>query len=136
MNQAYQTYRQTQTHTAPPAELVVMLYRGAVRFVSAAAAALESGDRVVAHNNLVRAQAIIAELSGSLNMDRGGEIAQNLLLIYDYLNRRLVESNVQKAADPAREVETLLRELLPAWEHVARVANVDVHAAARTPVAA
>jgi flagellar protein FliS len=120
---AYHAYRQTQTQTASPGELVVMLYRGAIRFVSKGIAALESQDIQGSHTNLVRAQEIVAELLGTLDLARGGEIADQLLGIYEYLNRRLVDANLTKDAAPAREVERFLRELLPAWEEAARQAS-------------
>ncbi len=119
----YQMYRQTQAETASPAELVVMLYRGAVRFAAAAVAALETGELETAHNSLVRTQAIVTELHGSLDHERGGEIAQNLGALYRYIDTRLVEANVQKSPEPARDAERLLRELLEAWEQVTRQAS-------------
>jgi flagellar protein FliS len=73
-----------------------------------------------AHNNLVRAQAVISELLETLDLERGGELARNLTQIYEYMNHRLVEANLRKDVAPAREVERLLRELLPAWEQAAR----------------
>jgi flagellar secretion chaperone FliS len=118
----YQVYRQTQAQTAAPGELVVMLYRGAVRFVTSAIEAIDSKDVAAAHDGLVRAQAIITELHETLNTERGGEIALRLGSIYAYMGRRLVEANIRKDAVPAREVQTLLRELLPAWEAAARQA--------------
>jgi flagellar secretion chaperone FliS len=117
---AYNVYRQTQAQTAAPGELVLMLYRGAARFVGSAIDAIESRDVQAAHNNLMRAQAIISELHDTLDHDRGGEIAGNLASIYVYLRSRLVEANLHKDVTPAREVAGLLRELLPAWEAAAR----------------
>jgi flagellar secretion chaperone FliS len=117
---AYQVYRQTQAQTAAPGELVVMLYRGAIRFANAAVEAIERRDIQESHNNLVRAQDIILELTHTLDLERGGQIARSLLATYDYMTRRLVEANLRKDAAPAREVERLLRELLPAWEEAAR----------------
>jgi flagellar protein FliS len=117
---ALQMYRQTQAQTAPPGELVLMLYRGATRFVSAGIAAIESNDIQAAHTNLVKAQAIITHLRETLEVERGGEVAANLARIYEYLNTRLIEANVRKDAAPAREVERHLRELLPAWEQAVR----------------
>jgi flagellar secretion chaperone FliS len=117
---AYQVYRQTQAQTADGGELVVMLYRGAVRFVTSAIQAIENRDVEEAHNNLLRAQAIICELVETLDLERGGEIAHRLIAIYEYLNRRLVEANLRKDAAPAREVQNFLRDLLPAWEEAAR----------------
>jgi flagellar protein FliS len=117
---AYQVYRQTQAETAAPGELVVMLYRGAARFVGSAVEAIEARNVQAAHNNLIRAQAVISELAETLDLAGGGEIATNLTQIYEYMNYRLVEANLRKDAAPAREVEQLLRELLPAWEQAAR----------------
>ena len=117
---AHNVYRQTQAQTAAPGELVVMLYRGASRFVTSAIDAIDARDIQAAHNNLVRAQAIITELRDALDPERGGELAKHLGQIYDYLNSRLVEANLRKDAQPAREVANLLRELLPAWEEAAR----------------
>ena len=119
---ASHAYRQTQTQTASPGELVVMLYRGAARFVAKGIAALETQDIQAAHTSLMRAQEIIAELLGTLDLVRCGEIAKQLVGIYEYLNRRLVDANLGKDPAPAREVERFLRELLPAWEEAARLA--------------
>lgn len=117
---AYQAYRQTQAQTAAPGELIVMLYQGAVRFVARGIEGIESSDVEVAHTYLLKAQAIVSELYGSLDLERGGDVARNLAGIYEFMNRRLVDANLRKDAAPAREVEGLLRDLLPAWEAAAR----------------
>lgn len=77
-------------------------------------------DVQAAHINLVKAQACISELFESLDVELGGDVARNLQRIYEYLNYRLREANMRKHAAPAREVERLLRELLPAWEEAVR----------------
>ena len=59
---AYQTYRQMQTQTAAPGELVLMLYRCARRFLTASIEAIDHHDIAAAHNSLVKAQAIVSEL--------------------------------------------------------------------------
>jgi flagellar protein FliS len=125
MNAAYQTYRQTQAQTAAPGELIVMLYRGAARFVASGIEGIEADNVEMSHNYLVRAQAVINELLESIDVERGGEVARNLWRIYDYMNSCLVEANLRKDAVPAREVERLLRELLPAWEEAARQTNAQ-----------
>jgi flagellar protein FliS len=120
MNASYNTYFETQTNTAGPGELVVMLYKGATRFLASAIEAIETKNIQAASNSFLRAQAIITELSDTLDLKQGGELAQNLLRIYEYMTFRLVEANLRKDAEPAREVERLLRDMLPAWEQVAR----------------
>jgi flagellar protein FliS len=117
---AHQVYSRTQAQTAAPGELVLMLYQGAIRFVGAAIEAIEKKDVAAAHTGLVKAQAIVNELAATLDLERGGDVARNLARIYDYLNRRLVEANLAKDAQPAREVQGLLRELLPAWQTAVR----------------
>ena len=116
----YQVYRQTQTHTAAPGELVLMLYRGAIRFLGAAIEAIEAQNVAEAHDKIVRAQDIVANLLETLDVERGGDVARNLSALYDFMLRRLIEANVRKDATAAREVQTLLRELLPAWEAAVR----------------
>jgi flagellar secretion chaperone FliS len=117
---AVNSYRKTQAQTAAPGELVVMLYRGASRFLAEAIQALEANDLQTGSNQLLRAQAVINELLETLDLKRGGEIAVNLNNIYEYMNFRLVDANLRKDPAPAREVEHLLRELLPSWEQIAR----------------
>jgi flagellar secretion chaperone FliS len=114
------TYFETQTNTADPGELVVMLYKGATRFLVSAIAAVEAKDLQTANNKFLLAQAIITELIETLDMKQGGDLAVNLGRIYEYMNYRLIDANLRKDAEPAREVERLLRELLPAWEQAAR----------------
>jgi flagellar protein FliS len=122
---AYQVYRQTQTQTAAPGELVLMLYRGAVRFLTAAIDAIEARNIPEAHDKLLKTQAIISNLLESLDVERGGDVAINLRALYEYMLRRLIEANVRKNAKPAREVQALLRELLPAWEAAVRETSAN-----------
>jgi flagellar secretion chaperone FliS len=117
---AYQVYRQTQTQTAAPGELVLLLYRGAVRFVTAAIEAMEISNIAEANEKLLKTQAIVSHLLETLDVERGGEVARNLDALYEYMLRRLVEANVKKDTIPAREVQALLRELLTAWEEAVR----------------
>jgi flagellar protein FliS len=116
----YQRYQQTQAQTASPTQLVVMLYEGLVRFCSAADAAMRARDIEGAHENLVKAQAIVAELAGSLNYQQGGDIATNLGRLYDYCHRRLVEANVRKDTSIVVEVRTLMSDMLSTWREIAR----------------
>lgn len=114
----FDRYRQVGIETASPIDLVVMLYRGAIRFLADAEASMLAGDLADAHERLVRCQEVIAELMGSLNLD-AGEVAVNLLRLYDYMQRRLIETNVRKDPAGAAEVRGLLCELLEAWETIA-----------------
>ncbi len=121
---AYRQQYQTQAvTTASPAQLVQMLYHGAVGAVTRAEQALlRGGDGVIesAHDDLVRAQDIITELVVSLDHEAGGDIATNLARLYDYCLDRLRRANLDK--DPALlpSVRAVLADLAEAWEEVIR----------------
>lgn len=111
-------YRRTQVETASPEQLVVMLYDGAVRFADQAVAALRSGRGEAAHNALQRAQAIIEELAGALDLDVA-PFAGRLQNLYQYMLRRLAQANLKKDAAAAGEVAEMLRSLRDAWREAA-----------------
>lgn len=120
----YQRYRQVTVETASVAELVTLLYRRAIQLLSDAEATISSRDVPRAHERLVAAQEIVAELMASLNLD-AGELATQLWLIYDYVQRRLVEANLRKDAAIVSEVRELLSPLLEAWETIATQERVS-----------
>jgi flagellar protein FliS len=118
-------YRANAVLTASPGQLVLMLFDGALRALANARAGFarpaEDGRRFETINSqLLKAQAILSELQGSLNHDAGGEVSRTLAPLYDYFLRRLVEANIRKDEAPVAEVERLLRELRDAWAEMLR----------------
>ena len=112
-------YRQSQVETASPAQLVVMLYDGAIRFLTIAREKMVSGEIELRHANLIKAQNIVAELLSSLNHREGGEIADNLQRVYTYMHGQLVEANVNDKPEPIDDVLALLRDLRESWVAIA-----------------
>jgi flagellar protein FliS len=113
--QARQQYHQQQIETATPEQILIMLYEGAIRFLSQSKRALEAGQLEKAHNQNIKAQRIITELMTSLDLEIGGEMAMNLYRLYDYFNFRLVEANTQRDTAKIDEVITHLRQLKETW---------------------
>ncbi|MBN1676884.1 MAG: flagellar export chaperone FliS [Kiritimatiellae bacterium] len=118
-------YRRTHVMTASPMELILMLYDEAIRSLTTAEKALAvTGDdpgRFEAINNaLLHAQDVITELSVSLDMERGGEIAVNLQRLYDFMVHHLAEANAKKALQPVKDVREMLNDLREAWEQVTK----------------
>ncbi len=111
-------YLETKIQTATPEALVGMLYDGAVRFLKQAANGLGEEDWRKAHTNIVRAQSIVSELNVSLDKTKGGEIANNLSQIYDYVNSRLIEANIKKDSQLISECIGLLSDLGSAWNEI------------------
>ena len=113
--QGYSQYQRTQTQTASPGELIVLLYGGAIRFLTVARQRLDAGDLEGAHRGLLRGQEIILELMISVDVG-AGPVARNLFDLYEFMHRQLVAANVKKDSQMIDEVVGLLRDLLPSWE--------------------
>ena len=115
-------YSQVEIKTANKGKLIVLLYRGAVKYMRKAILQLEQKDMEGKGNSLIRAQDIVLELLYSLDegmLDEGNELAQNLQRLYLYSYRRLVHANVHMDPEPIEEVIVLLTNLLEAWEQLA-----------------
>jgi len=115
-----QAYRATSVLTASPGQLVLMLFDGALKSLAIAQDAFTRPKtdwrRIeVINRHLLKAQTIIAELQGGLDLEAGGEFALTMHRLYDYHMRRLFEANVRKQVEPVVEVERLVRELRDAW---------------------
>ena len=108
-------YRQTQTSTATNTQLVVMLYDGAIRFLSIAQSRMSKQDLEIRHRNLLNAQRIISQLMASLDFEQGGEVAANLQRIYIYMLRELWAANRHDKVEPITEVIAELRILRESW---------------------
>jgi flagellar secretion chaperone FliS len=123
----WESYRQTATLTAPPGQIVLMLYDGVLRFLERALSGfdlIEPAERnSTINHNLQRAQSIVRELNCALDLEKGGQVAETLRRLYDYFDRRLLESNVKKTRDGIYEVIRHLTELRDAWRSM--LANND-----------
>jgi flagellar protein FliS len=96
-------------------QLVVMLYDGALRFLSEAKAAQAIGDMPRRAHALRRVAAIIAECHSTLDLERGGAVAAELDRLYSYISARLLDITVKKDATAIDEIHKLLAPLRNAW---------------------
>lgn len=129
-------YQQIRIQTATPGQLIQMLFDGAIRFMTQGLEAMKNGKIEDANRNLLRAQRIVAELQVSLDLERGGEIAENLNQIYDYIYRQLVDANVKNLPDNVTESIKLISELKEAWVEVLKTESKLEGARAPMPVMA
>lgn len=116
---AQNAYKQNSVTTASPGELTLMLYNGCLKFLGKAKLAIEEKNIQEKNNNLQRAQAIIVELMSTLNMDI--DISKQMLPLYEYMNHRLVEANIQNDVAIIAEVEGLVTEFRDTWKEVIRI---------------
>ncbi|NOS81333.1 MAG: flagellar export chaperone FliS [Nitrospira sp.] len=104
---------------ADPAQLIVLLYEGAIYRIGQAVQEMEKQNALASGIALYRALAIIGELRKSLNLEAGGEIARNLDRLYLHMHEELVKGHLAKQAQPLERVRTLLTDLNSSWRQVA-----------------
>ncbi len=110
---------QTNVATADPHQLILMLFDGALLSINSAAVALESNDVPGKIKHITKAIEIIGMgLKASLDLTAGGELAERLDALYDYMTNRLVYANAFNTDVPLTEVAGLLRDLRDAWSQI------------------
>ncbi|NOY73423.1 MAG: flagellar export chaperone FliS [Gammaproteobacteria bacterium] len=101
---------------ASPHKLIQMLMEGVLEKIAMAKNFIDSGDIPNKGSHISWAISIIDGLKVSLNKEAGGEIAENLDRLYDYMQRRLVEANLHSDKGILDEVAGLLNEIKGAWD--------------------
>jgi flagellar protein FliS len=111
-------YLETAVQTASPAQLLIMLHDGAIRFGKKAIEAIQSRQYEEANDNLLRVQNIISELI--ITLDRSSPIAETLLRLYEYFQHLLIQANIKKSVEPIQETLGYIAELKETWVQAAR----------------
>lgn len=114
-------YLETTIQTASPAQLLIMLYDGAIRFCRQGIESINEKNYSDANANLLKVQNIVSEFI--ITIDRSSPISEELLQLYEYFNIRLVEANMKKSTEPAEEVLGHLIELKETWIQAAKQYN-------------
>ena len=127
MVNAAEAYKRQQVLTATPEALTLMLYNGALRFMTEGREAIEKKDFEEANNSLQKAQNIITEFRVTLNMEY--EIAHQLLPLYNYVYDRLVEANMKSDVEQLDEAKNIITELRDAWAQAMKKARAEKGAA-------
>ncbi len=119
---ALKEYSQVGVHSgvaaATPHRLIQMLMEGALEKIAGAKGAMGRGDVPAKGAQISWAISIIDGLRMSLDMEAGGDIADNLNRLYDYMTRRLLEANLKNEAAYLDEVANLLKEIKSAWDSI------------------
>ena len=136
---AYAAYQKTNVNTASQGRLVVLLYEGAVKHLKAAINLFDVNEKLKAGDieqfgiHLQKAQAIITELQVSLDMEKGGDIARNLMSLYVYFNEELMDATISHNKQKIEFVLSKVDELADAWRTIANsTANAPAAKVANT----
>jgi len=123
LNEYKQVGVQNNVTDASPHRLVQMLMEGALDRISTAKGHMQRDRFAEKGRYISSAISIIDGLRSSLDFDKGGEIAQNLDALYDYMNRRLLEANVNNSEEMLNEVHSLMSEIKSGWDSIAGEAS-------------
>jgi flagellar protein FliS len=108
----------SQALVADKVELIQMLFDGLIDSLVTAKGHIQRGAIEDKNKSLTRAGRIVLGLQGSLDLDKGGDLARNLYELYSYVTRRLIHVNARNDLDALQEVHTLLNEIRQAWRDV------------------
>lgn len=125
--QAYSSVRvDSSAMSASPHGLVLMLFEGAMLAVTASRMHMQIGRTAEKAQAISKAVAIIQDgLMASLDRESGGEIAEQLFSLYEYMVVRLTEANIGNRAEPLEEVGRLLAELNDAWQTIGKNSHIQ-----------
>ena len=116
-------YRQTRVTSAvldaDPHRLIGLMLAAARERARLGAACIERGDAVRKSQAISEASTIVAALDGALNTSAGGDIAEGLAALYDYVQRRLLHANAANDGAALAEVDALLGDSEGAWNAIA-----------------
>ena len=121
-NIAMQQYRQNHLQggvdSASPHRLVQMLMEGAIEEIFTAKTYMENKEIAKKGETISWAISIIDGLRACLNIKEGGNIAQELYALYDYMEQRLLEANIKNDQAMLDEVGLLLNQVKSGWDNI------------------
>lgn len=119
----YKAYQRAQVETVSPAKWIPMLLNEACISTELGIQAVEAKDFATAHARLLKAQDILLELMGALDMSV--PISENLYQLYEFIHGLLVEGNVQKDKVPLQQALPLLKELHETWSEAVQAVRQE-----------
>lgn len=135
-NQALNTYQKTAVETADTLQLVLMCYDAAIRDLQDAKRFHEGHSMDETYEKVRHAQDIITELLVGLDYERGGEVAQNLSRLYNFILRQMIGINSRQSTTTYDHMIRILSELKDAYEQIrhtaAQSSSVDTTPVARS----
>ena len=116
----YKAYQGNQIEGSGPLGVILLTYEALNKALARAEYAIEAGDIAGEAEHVGRALEAVVELTTSLNMEEGGEVAANLASIYNYMFKRLTEGMCTSSTEHVKEVMQLAQTLREGWQQLAR----------------
>lgn len=110
---------ESAVRSADPHGLILILFEGAATAMSLARLHIDNNDHAQRSANISKAIDIITNgLKSSLDVAAGGELAERLSALYDYIVQRLLWANMRNDVAALEESQTLLGEIHSAWAEI------------------
>lgn len=120
---AYNAYKNNSINYASKDKLLLMLLDGAVNFSKLSRKAILDKDIMKAHQNIIKTQDIFYELMITLDVDKGGEWAEKLMLVYRFIIDKLIEANIKKDVKILDEVIPLIENIRDMWNEAYNISK-------------
>jgi flagellar protein FliS len=115
-------YLESTVQTASPAQLLIMLCDGAIRFCKLTIDSMRVNNLDQANRNIGRVQEIISEFV--ITIDKESPLAEGLIRLYEYFSYQLIQANLKKDPELVEEVLNFLIELKGIWVEAAKLSQV------------
>lgn len=115
----YQSYQQNSVTQSTPGELTLMLYNGCLKFLNQAKKGIETNNIELRNTNIQKAQAIIREFM--VTLDHSIPVSESMFNLYDYMNTRLIEANINNDGSLVEEVIGYMTEFRDTWKQVIQI---------------
>lgn len=120
----YQQYKRSAVETSTPEKLLLMLFDGAIRFINQGKVAISEKRFDDANTLLLKVQDIFSELMKTLDMEKGGDIAKNLIELYAFYQKEVIQANMKKDIARLEPVLEFFQTFRSAWAETANLARV------------
>jgi flagellar secretion chaperone FliS len=108
-------YKKTSIHTASKEQILIMLYQAAIKNCKKAIEAIEKKDIAKKGEYIGKLQDIVVELNNSLDLEVGGEVANELSALYDFILFSSTQANIKIDAEPLHGCLEVLSTLYSGW---------------------
>lgn len=129
MNKAAQAYFQTKVSTTDQGQLLLLLYDGALNFLQQARDKMLAKDYAAKGILISKVIDIVNELSSTLNMEKGGTLAENLNNLYFLCTARLLQANLKMNVEQLDSVSNILSGLRSAYAQIIHTPDAQKAAA-------
>jgi len=111
-------YLKNSVETATPLQQVILLYEKAIVSLKGAIEDIENNNVKSKIENLNRVSDIVRALDSALDFEKGGEIAKNLHLLYDFIAHSLITVHIKNDKQLANDLIEILEKLKEGWEGI------------------